>query len=424
MGRMGWRALARLRARSPRISRNSRLFLWTVFLSNVGVSGIFLLLYNLYLVALGYQEDFIGFLSLVQMGAIAAGAVPAGTLSERYGPRLVLVVGTAVIAAGALGMSLASQPWALALLNVVTGTGFAMRVVPYTPYLVDNTTPAERTLVFSANSAAISIAGTAGSLIGGQLPAFFARLLHLGAAESIPSFRLSLVVGALLGLVAVVPMSMATDRTEPDPEVVAGPPPSPEVATPPAQARRQVAVFIGTTVLFALSGACIGPFINVYFSRVLGLSAATISLISATSATLAAVTTVAASSLADRIGKVRAMVAIRTVGAPLLLLLALNPGTLLATAAVLVRNITDMAAWPLDGAFLAAVIPLRRQARTVAYRSVAWNATWALTAFVAGLAIVRVGYGPMFALAGCVLIAAGVVYYLAFAKLERSRPQH
>jgi hypothetical protein len=89
MGRMGWRALARLRARSPRISRNSRLFLWTVFLSNVGVSGIFLLLYNLYLVALGYQEDFIGFLSLVQMGAIAAGAVPAGTLSERYGPRLV-----------------------------------------------------------------------------------------------------------------------------------------------------------------------------------------------------------------------------------------------------------------------------------------------------------------------------------------------
>lgn len=414
---MAWVRPAWLRIRRPSISRNARLFLWTVFLSNVGISGIFLLLYNLYLVALGYQEDFIGLLSLVQMGAIAAGAIPAGALSERVGPRPVLILGTVVMAAGALGMALASGPATLAGLNFVTGLGFAMRIVPYTPYLVDNTGPAERTLVFSANSAAMSVASTVGSLVGGQLPAVFAALLRLDTSESIPSFRLSLVVGALLGLVAVLPMSMATDRTDRG-AAPSSLPLGPESEVPPAQVRRRVAVFVATTVLFALSGACIAPFVNVYFSRELGLSASSISLILASSAILAAVASVAASALAGRVGKVPAMVTIRAAGVPLLLLLSLNPGVVLATAAILTRNVTEMAGWPLDGAFLAEVIPLRRQARAVAYRSVAWNATWAVTAFAAGQAIVRFGYGPMFALAGGALLMATAVYWVAFSRLE------
>jgi len=152
---------------------------------------------------------------------------------------------------------------------------------------------------------------------------------------------------------------------------------------------------------------------------VLGLSASSISLLLATSSMLAAIATVAASRLADRMGTVRTMVLVRGAGAPLLLLLAFNPGLLLGVIAVLLRNVTDMAGWPLDSAFLAEVTHPRRQARTVAYRSVAWNATWALTSMGAGQAIVRIGYGPLFAVAGTVLLAASLFYHFAFGRLNR-----
>lgn len=419
---MALRELVHARGKGPHIGRNAGLFLWTVFLSNVGVSGIFLLLYNLYLVALGYQEDFIGFLSMVQMGAIAAGAIPTGSLAERYGARPVLIVGTVVIAVGALGMSVASGPVTLAFLNVVTGLGFAMRIVPYTPFLVLNTGPAERTLAFSANSAAISIAGTTGSLIGGQLPALFSALFNLGGSDSITAFRLSLVFGALVGLVAAIPISRTTSTAEgtfPDPTSTGSTAP-PDRA--PAESRRLVTQLVGATLLFAFSGALVGPFVNVYFSRVLGLSASRISIILAASSLLAAIATVAASRLADRLGTVRTMVLVRSAGAPLLMLLAFNPGVWLGVTAILMRNITDMAGWPLDGAFLAEVVHPRRQARTVAYRSVAWNATWGITSLGAGQAIVRIGYSPLFAVAGGTLLVAGLFYHLAFGHLSGPAP--
>ncbi|NLT42328.1 MAG: MFS transporter [Anaerolineae bacterium] len=418
---MALRQLLRARGSGVRIGRNASLFLWTVFLSNVGVSGIFLLLYNLYLVALGYQEDFIGLLSLVQMGAIAVGAIPTGALADRVGPRPVLIVGTLVIAVGALGMSLVASPVALALLNVVTGIGFAMRVVPYTPFLAVNTSPAQRTLVFSANSAAISIAGTTGSLIGGQLPALFSTVFGLGGADSIMAFRISLAFGALVGLLAAIPISRTTDKSEgPPPEVATGGT-APPLDRSPAESRRLTTLLVGATLLFAFSGALVGPFVNVYFSRVLGLSASSISFILAASSLLAAVATVAASRLADRIGTVRTMVLVRAAGAPMLILLALNPGAWLGVLAVLLRNVTDMAGWPLDGAFLAEVVHPRRQARTVAYRSVAWNATWGIASLGAGQAIVRVGYGPLFAVAGSALLAAVLFYHLAFRHYNRPR---
>jgi len=418
---MTWGAFARLRQRGAGISRNARLFLWMIFLSNVGISGVFILLYNLYLVKLGYNEDFIGLLSFVQMGAVALGAYPAGALSERFGCRRLLIAGSLVMGLGSIGQCLATQPPLLAALNFVTGVGFALRIVPYTPYLVNNTTRSERTLVFASNSAAISVAGTIGNLLGGQLPALFVLLLGLSSATSVEAYRASLVVGAVVGLAAAVPIIMATECTDYGGSSPSEPGGSMQTSRAASRSRRDVRVFILVTCLFALAAASIGPFANVYFSRVLGLEAASISVIFSAGSVLAAVATVGASGVAERVGKVRTMVAIRFAGAPLLALLALRPSVLLGTVAFLLRNVTEMAGWPLDGAFLAEVIPVRRQARTVAYRSVAWNATWAITAFAAGQVIVRFGYTPLLIVAAAVLAASSSIYYFAFSGHEKAR---
>lgn len=406
------------RQRGRQISRNCWLFLWMVFLSNVGLSGIFALLYNLYLVALGHHEDFIGVLSFVQMAAIALGAIPASRLSERFGPRRVLLAGSLVVGMSTLGLCLATRPWMLALWNLSMGLGFALRIVPYTPYLVRNTTRAERTLIFSANSAAISLAGTIGSLLGGQLPTLAARLLGLGAADSIPAYRASLLVGAAIGLLAVLPMAFASEST-PASEAAANGSESSAPAEDPPTPRRAVTILVGVTVLFSLAGACFMPFTNVYLSEVLGLQASAISLIFSSSSILAVIATILASDVADRYGKARTLSIVRASAAPLLVALALAPSVWLGTITVVVRGITDMAAWPLDNAFLADVIPLRRQARVTSYRSIAWNLTWALASFAAGQAIVRFGYQGVILLSAVVLFSGGLIYYSAFGRGQR-----
>lgn len=416
-----WTAVSRFRRQGAGIGRNARLFLWMVFLSNVGLSGVFMLLYNLYLVELGYNEDFIGLLTFVQTGAIAAGALPAGWLSERFGSRNTMLVGSVLLGVSTTGMCLVSQPPLLAALNFCTGVGFALRIVPYTPFVVRNTTRSVRTLVFAANSAAISVAGTFGNLVGGQLPALFARLLSLASSTSVAAYRLSLLVGAVIGILAVLPISMASEGSDGVPEgdgVLAAQPP---LQSPAGPARRDVMAFIVVTCLFATSSACVSPFANVYLSRVLHMQASAISLVFSLASILAAVATVGASGVAEKLGKVRAMLLIRLAGVPLLVPLAVTANVWIGTAAIVLRNVTEMAAWPLDGAFLAEVVPVRRQARIMALRSLTWNGMWALTAFLAGQVIVRAGYGLLFASAALLLTLGGGAYYLAFSKHEATQ---
>nr|WP_237712531.1 MFS transporter [Paenibacillus elgii] len=80
-------------------SRNLRLFLCFNFVWNLGL-GMFGLVYNLYVKALGYDQTMVG--HIVGMAAMAAAIVlvPAGIMNDRFGPkRLVSIGGFLVIAA-------------------------------------------------------------------------------------------------------------------------------------------------------------------------------------------------------------------------------------------------------------------------------------------------------------------------------------
>jgi len=410
-------ALRRFHREWDLISHNARCYLLMMLLSNIGLSGVYFLLFNLYLVQIGFREDFIGVLSFVQMGAIAIGAVPTGHLSRRYGNRNLLLWGTAMLGLASLAQTWVTQAWLLTAFGFLGGIGLAMRIVTYTPYIANNTTSAERTLVFAANSAAMSIGGTLGNLIGGQLPAIFQALFPSNSNGVIVSFRLSLAIGAILSILAVLPMALAGEKTDYSSQSAPEARPTDRPRIGPPQ-RKDMLAFVMTIVLFSAGSATVAPFSNVYFNRVLSLSASTISFVFAVSSVLAAIGTLGASSLASRLGKVRAMLVTRMAGVPFLFLLVLWPGSLLAVPALVIRSISEMAGWPLDAAFLADVIPTEYQAQAVAYRAIGWNLTFAVTSFLAGQAIVRSGYAPLFLTAAIATTIGCLIYYGAFRQRE------
>ena len=86
-------------------SRDVRLFLVTSVLTGFCFIGVYLVLFNLYLVRLGYGPEFIGLVNAAGMFIFAISSLPAGALGRRWGARRTMIVG---IAGLALGLALAS----------------------------------------------------------------------------------------------------------------------------------------------------------------------------------------------------------------------------------------------------------------------------------------------------------------------------
>ena len=107
-----------------RFQRNARLYLISNALSGVSV-GILLVLYNLYLVALGYGTDFIGVILL--LGTLGAGLAifPAGWCVDRFGGKAILIWSSLLIGVAGIGLFLFRQPVPLLASSFITGIGGA-----------------------------------------------------------------------------------------------------------------------------------------------------------------------------------------------------------------------------------------------------------------------------------------------------------
>src|SRR5437870_111128 len=103
-----------------RFQRNARLYLISNALSGVTV-GILLVLYNLYLVSLGYGTDFIGLVLFV--GTLGAGLAifPAGVCVDRFGGKLVLIWSNLAFGVIGIGQILFRQPASLLVSGFIAG---------------------------------------------------------------------------------------------------------------------------------------------------------------------------------------------------------------------------------------------------------------------------------------------------------------
>src|SRR5579864_1229877 len=158
--------------------RNARLYLISNALGGV-TTGIVLVLYNLYLVSLGYRADFVGVLLLV--GTLGAGLAifPAGACIDRFSGKAILIWSSLLIGVAGIGLFLFRQPIPLLVSSFVAGIGGAFLLVINAPFLMANSTPAERPHLFSLNIALSLITTVLGKLIGGVLPIWFGAISWL-----------------------------------------------------------------------------------------------------------------------------------------------------------------------------------------------------------------------------------------------------
>ena len=174
-------------------NRDVRLYLVTTMLIGLTVDGgVYTVLFNLYLLRLGYGPEFIGLVNGSGMLLFALFCLPAGTLSGRLGNRRMMIAGLSLllIGCGLLPFAeLRTGNWQAVWLLITwcfAFIGFALYFVNTAPFVMKVAHQSERSHVFSVQAALWSLAGFAGSLIGGFLPGIFAMYLGVSLNQPAP----------------------------------------------------------------------------------------------------------------------------------------------------------------------------------------------------------------------------------------------
>src|SRR5262245_6446757 len=150
-------------------SRPARLYLGAEFLMWTA-HGIFSVLFNLYLVEAGASEAFVGrAISASALGIVVA-AIPAGTLADRWGRRRTLMLGALLEGAGHVFRASFTHGFTVLAAGFVAGLGQSLFQIAAAPFLTDQSTPRERTHLFSTFFASALLAGVVGNALGGALP--------------------------------------------------------------------------------------------------------------------------------------------------------------------------------------------------------------------------------------------------------------
>ncbi|HEY3108365.1 MAG TPA: MFS transporter, partial [Chloroflexota bacterium] len=367
----------------PRFRRN----LWLLLAQNLAVFlgiAVQALILNLYLVALGHREDFIGLVAFVQTAAIGVGAMPASWLAPRVGARRVLIGATVALGASFGLMASLEVPALLLVASAVSGVAMAHVFVPSAPYLADNTGPEERRTAFSANFAVLSLASVAGSALGGLVPGLVGGNALLG-------YRYALLAGSLFSALGALPLLLADDRRV---ETAGAPPPlssrqSPITQRPAKQRslRRDMLAMAAATALLAAATGLVVAFFNVFLRDVVAAPTGQIGTVFATASIAMAPGSLVGPAAARRWGAVPVIVLPRLLSAPLILALALLPSTLLLSGSVYaLRSMLVSISQPLDNAFAMELVSPRDRARVAALRTMSWNGGWAVATGLGGLA--------------------------------------
>ncbi len=413
------RASLRLyRERLRAFSSNARLYLLSVVLTGAAF-GVFRLLFNFYVLSLGYDEALLGRLITTSSLAALFAALPVGYLADLLGRKPALLVSGAGVIAAVLAMVLWPSQGMLYGMNALLGVAQSLAAVTNAPFLMENSGAEERTYLFSFASGLQMAAGAVGNWVGGYLPAWAAGLRAVSPTSS-PAYALALlmVVGlAALGLLPLLLLRGTRAATRRERSVFA-----------PVRYAAQQPVLLGKLILpmliTSVGAGLVMPFMNVFFRQVHHQPDAVIGTLFAWGSLAMGVGLLVAPPLAERFGKIQVVVITQALSVPFLVLLGFAPWFWVSAGAYYIRLALMNMSGPVYQTFVMEHVEAAARATVASLVSMAWNFGWAFSPTVSGWLQVRYGFGPPF-LGTIALYTLAITLYWGFfwrGKVEVPRP--
>jgi MFS family permease len=283
------------------------------------------------------------------------------------------------------------------------------------PFLMENSTPQERTSLFSASFGLSTLIGFFGNLVGGLLPALFATLLSVDP-ESVPAYQGTLWVMAGLSLASLIPLALIRqgERVEAAPSIPSAPG-RPDSAPLPGKLIGQLLLPNAVT---SVGAALLIPYMNVFFKEKFPIPDSTLGAMFSVSSVAMGLATLASPLLAGRLGKIRALVLVQLASIPFLLTIGFAPSFGVAMVAFWVRAALMNMGSPLYQAFAMEQVDERARARVSSLMGMGWNIGWSVGPYVSGLIQMRAGFPPIFLITAGTYVVGSVMPYAFFAKTD------
>jgi MFS family permease len=398
-------------------SRNIKLFLVFNLVWNLGL-GMFGLIYNLYVKALGYNQYTIG--HIVGMTALASAIVlvPAGIMNDRFGPKRIISIGLCLVIPALIARSLLTGEHMLIVSAFIAGMSLAVVSATLMPFMANNSKPEQRIHLFSLNMALMMVANVIGIALGGWLSDFFQFFIGL---KEIASIRITLLAGISIASLGLIPvMLFNASHQDQGIQQVRQKMPWKVLLKDHKSSFQVIGAFAFIGLLSSTSGGMIVPYLNVYFEDRFHASKTTIGVIVALGQGATAVAFLIGPLLARKFGEVKSVLIVQFGSIPFLLITAYSTNFYLASGGYLFRQALMNASSPFLNSIKMRYV--HRSLRGLASSSgeAMFNLGWFLAAPISTGLVVHYGsyfgYAYAFSITAVGYILITVLFYLFFGK--------
>lgn len=409
------RALGDYRSKVRAFQPNARFFLLHITISGAAM-GVFRLLFNFFVLSLGYDEALLG--NLVTTSSLVAllAALPMGYAVDRLGRKPALLLATLLEAFAILFMVVFPSAGIFLAMSALSGLGQSLAAVAVAPFLMENSSVAERTYLFSISSGLQMTMASVGNWIGGYLPSWLAVSLQKSTTSPEAYGMALLIIGgvllfSLLPLVVIQPQgAIRAERA---------------LFAPLTYFRQQsdlLARLVAPMLLTSIGAGLIIPFMNVFYRQVYHQSDPVIGALFAWGSLWMGVGLLLAPPLAERLGKMNLVIGSQALSIPFLILMGFAPQFWLSAVAYYIRLALMNMSGPVYQAFVMERVEPSTRATVSSLVSMSWNFGWAFSPTISGWLQVRYGFAPPF-IGTILLYTLSIFLYWAFFGREGTSPR-
>lgn len=364
---------------------------------------IFFLLFNLYLLKLGFNEAFLGLVSGSMMAGSVVGSVPAGLIISRLGLRGAMIACLSVIPCMAAILAAGLPAPLLLVCAFLYGAASVLWAVLLSPATAALTNARNRTAGFGVICSSGIAIGILGGSLGGRLPGWIARMFP--GTSVVAQYRGALWTGCSIVLLGIVFCFRLRSRA------------------PLANAPRnwglhrpswEVINFLAATAVWNLGTGVFNPFFTAFFAH-LHMPVDRIGLVFSLSQLGQALAILAAPLVFRATGLIRGISGMQLLSAATLVLIAASGGPGTAALAyggyMVVQNMSE----PGMLNYLMDAVPDHERSGVSALNFLVSSIVQAVAAVVSGMLLRRWGYPPVLLIAAGLCALAGLLLRVLLA---------
>jgi MFS family permease len=398
--------------------QSARLFLLATIINGI-IFSTWQLFFNFFILARGFEKDFLGLINSVPSIAGLILGIPLGMLSDRIGRKPAMLIGLAMSMTG-MGLQLFVQSKELLILVAfIGGAGNSLYFISQAPFMMKVTDTNNRALMFSLNFGLSTLAGALGNIFAGQMPGWFGNLLSV-PADSAQAFQSVLLVSVVLGLFAFIPIFILK---EPVKDQISN------QVKPNQWKQLQLTVRRGFTwklvipeMLLGFGAAITIPYMNLYFSETFQIKSSVLGIVFSLSALFVGIGSIIGPRLVHHFNsKIKVVVLSQASSLIFLLILGFSPYLWLAVIAFLFRGVLMNMAVPLYNAFCMENVSENEQGVVNSLISNSWTAGWAIGPFLSGLIQIRYGFQPLFLTTTAIYFFSILSTWIFFGRYEKEK---